>query len=413
MEENVLQISGGNTFGLLENEVLYIEKEYNPVLNDMLSRSSEYKDLFKKNGYKFIYIPELISTWANNIELLNEVLSYHYPDNNLKLENTKEYDLSNITTSDYTKAFLKAFSYDLTANTTGGLLINIRDDIKSYPLSATSSIALVEEINSIIKDSKDYREYLINHESFALSVEYDDGEEIKYEANKIIDEIRERIELLKRDGHERLLLKLILDEFKGRKKSHLRTELNYFTECEKHLEEYKNYHQKIRLSSIESFESVYLNKTISSLLISEDFRIFLPDYNNLEIEMRPLPKTVFFFFLRHPEGILFKELSKAWYKEELHSIYKQLSPREDHEAMKKSIDDICNPADNSIHEKCSRIKEAFLRHISDDIAREYYITGGRGMPKRITLDRKKIVRKATFDYDNSTHVHFDPDEEPF
>lgn len=33
-------------------------------------------------------------------------------------------------------------------------------------------------------------------------------------------------------------------------------------------------------------------------------RIFLCDYNNMEISMGPLPKTVYFLYLRHPRALL-------------------------------------------------------------------------------------------------------------
>jgi tetratricopeptide (TPR) repeat protein len=101
-----------------------------------------------------------------------------------------------------------------------------------------------------------------------------------------------------------------------------------------------------------------------------------------------LPKAVFFLFLRHPEGIIFKYLPD--YKEELFQIYKQLSYRETLEEMVRSIDELVNPTKNSINEKCSRIKDAFIRHFQDHIARFYYITGARGNYKSIKIDRQLI-----------------------
>ena len=128
---------------------------------------------------------------------------------------------------------------------------------------------------------------------------------------------------------------------------------------------------------------------VSKLLITNDFRIILPDYNNMEIIMRTLPKSVFFLFLKHPEGILFKNLPD--YKYELIAIYKKISARENTMKMEESIDDIVNPALNSINEKCSRIREAFISKFDESIAQNYFITGQRATPKKITLNRDLVT----------------------
>lgn len=127
----------------------------------------------------------------------------------------------------------------------------------------------------------------------------------------------------------------------------------------------------------------------SQLVINDDFRIFLPDFNNMEIEMTPLPKSLFVLFLRHPEGIKLKSLVE--YKIELLEIYKLLSYREAYFDMVESIDRICNPFEGSINEKLSRIKEAFLKKMSMDTAKYYIVKGERGMKKKIEIDRSLIV----------------------
>ena len=130
---------------------------------------------------------------------------------------------------------------------------------------------------------------------------------------------------------------------------------------------------------------------LSTLLITEDFRIFLPDYNNMEINMPTLSK-VLFFYLNHPEGVLFKELRD--YKKELYEIYRIISPFEDMKKMKKSIEDIVDSTKNSVNEKCSRIKAAFVSQFNDNLAKQYYITGNAGEAKKIKLDRTLINDKS-------------------
>ena len=127
---------------------------------------------------------------------------------------------------------------------------------------------------------------------------------------------------------------------------------------------------------------------LSRLLVTKDFRILLPDYNNKEIVMTPLPKAIFILFLKHPEGIIFKCLPD--YKEELTEIYKRLKPS-DSEAMERSIEAVTDPLNNSINEKCARIREAFVSQFSDHLAKNYYVTGNRGEAKRIILPRELVT----------------------
>ncbi|MDR2087495.1 MAG: hypothetical protein LBP72_10050, partial [Dysgonamonadaceae bacterium] len=127
---------------------------------------------------------------------------------------------------------------------------------------------------------------------------------------------------------------------------------------------------------------------ISRVVIDSDYRIFLPDYGSLEIGMSTLPKALFILFLRHPEGIVLKQLSD--YKQELLQIYKTISNRTDLIFMSESIARLCDPSDSSVNEKLSRIREAFIRKMSDSNASNYYVTGSRGEKKRITLDRELV-----------------------
>lgn len=118
-------------------------------------------------------------------------------------------------------------------------------------------------------------------------------------------------------------------------------------------------------------------------------RIFLPDYNNLEIKMPPLSKAIYMLYLRHPEGIKFSNLPD--YREEVLRMYEMISGRDSREEIRRSIDDVTDPTRNSINEKCSRIKQAFLREFDDSIAQNYYITGKQGEAKKILLPRDKVI----------------------
>ena len=127
---------------------------------------------------------------------------------------------------------------------------------------------------------------------------------------------------------------------------------------------------------------------LSRVLIQNN-RIYLPDYSNMEIKMTPMVKAVYFLFLRHPEGIAFKDLPD--YRNELRDIYYSLSCYDDKQQMEQSINDVTDPTKNSINENASRIRKAFVSQFDNSLAENYYITGGRGETKRITLPRQLVV----------------------
>ena len=151
--------------------------------------------------------------------------------------------------------------------------------------------------------------------------------------------------------------------------------------------------------TINELRNVKLNPSLSKIEITADYKIMLSDYGK-EVKMTPLQKTLYIFYLRHPEGVAFKMLSA--YYDELLAIYKVLSNREDLEKQQHSIRRLVDATDNAINEKCSRIKEAFLKVVDDFIAQNYYLCLKRekynnngitytNLLKRITLSRELVV----------------------
>jgi uncharacterized protein (DUF1810 family) len=126
----------------------------------------------------------------------------------------------------------------------------------------------------------------------------------------------------------------------------------------------------------------------SRLTITKDGAVMLSDYNK-EVKLEPLAKAVYLLYLKHPEGIAFKELPD--YREELTELYAKIKPLGLTGRVQKSIEDVTNPLLNSINEKCSRIKAAILAEVDASLAEQYYIAGKGGEQKRITLPRRLVV----------------------
>ena len=158
------------------------------------------------------------------------------------------------------------------------------------------------------------------------------------------------------------------------------------------LEEVRERISKLRQRGIAEYileQLIHPDDRLSRLVVTVDYRIVLPDYNDMEIKMEPLVKAVYLLYLKHPEGILFKRLPD--YREELIQIYAQLRPAGLSDRAIQSIEDVTNPLLNSINEKCARIRGAFISQFDDYMAKQYYIDGQRGEAKKITLPRDLVV----------------------
>ena len=127
---------------------------------------------------------------------------------------------------------------------------------------------------------------------------------------------------------------------------------------------------------------------LSKLTITKDCSILLADYNK-EIKMEPIVKAVYLLFLKHSEGIVFKHLPD--HRKELAEIYQKIKPVGLNERAIRSIEDVTNPLLNSINEKCSRVRAAFLPVVDATLLEQYIITGKSGEIKKVTLPRDLVV----------------------
>ena len=142
--------------------------------------------------------------------------------------------------------------------------------------------------------------------------------------------------------------------------------------------------------SIDELESL-LGYTVklSPLRILRSGKMYLSDYNNTEIRMPNVAKALFFLYLRHPEGLRFKDV--ADHKKELAYLYGNITGRDNPEEIEKSIDLLADPFGNALNVNASRIKTAFRNAVSDRIAQHYYINGAAGEVKKVPLNRNLVI----------------------
>lgn len=125
------------------------------------------------------------------------------------------------------------------------------------------------------------------------------------------------------------------------------------------------------------------------LIVTTDLKILIEDNRQREVVMEPLVKSIYLLFLKHPEGIVFKELPD--YRQELTMIYSRVRPWKLTNRALQSIEDVTNPLQNSINEKCARIRGTFVSMLGDNLAAHYYINGQRGEAKKISLPRDLVL----------------------
>ena len=128
---------------------------------------------------------------------------------------------------------------------------------------------------------------------------------------------------------------------------------------------------------------------LSRLSITTSGRIFLTDFDNQEVKMDDLTKSVYFFYLRHPEGAALKELQD--HEDEILRIYSGITGRDDVKKIRESVRNLLDPFSNNLNVSMSRIKKAFKDVVGDRIARFYYVSGSYGEKRKIEIDRDLVI----------------------
>ena len=157
------------------------------------------------------------------------------------------------------------------------------------------------------------------------------------------------------------------------------------------VEEVKEKVQKLKelgMTDKEIASLLHTEQPLLKLTVSKNYRLFLGE-NRVEVHMEPLVKAVYLLFLKHPEGIIFKDLPD--YRKELTWIYSEVRPWGLTERAIQSIEDETNPFLNSINEKCARIRSAFVKEFDEGLAKNYFVTGERGEAKKIALPRDLVI----------------------
>jgi len=128
-------------------------------------------------------------------------------------------------------------------------------------------------------------------------------------------------------------------------------------------------------------------EVLSTVVIDSPRRLLLPQYNNMEIKLTPATMAFYLLYLKHPEGIKFKELID--HRQELYRLYSYTTRSSNMDSIAHTVDIMVSQLDGNQDVQRSRIKAAIRRnfdaHFSQETARWYYLDGKRGEPMKIAI----------------------------
>jgi hypothetical protein len=117
-------------------------------------------------------------------------------------------------------------------------------------------------------------------------------------------------------------------------------------------------------------------------------RIFLVDLGDLEVRLNPKEKTLFLFFLNHPEGVRIVDLMD--HKAEILDLYNRFSRASTPTLIENAVDLMLQPTDGNINQVLTRIRSKFKQTAGDSISGYYSIEGTRNEPYKISLNRELV-----------------------
>lgn len=129
-----------------------------------------------------------------------------------------------------------------------------------------------------------------------------------------------------------------------------------------------------------------VRQTVGSarIRITRTLRIYV---GSQELRVRPMAKTILLLFLKHPEGIVLKEIGD--YYSEIRHYYRRVARSSSPEAIEQSVQRLIDICTNNLNLNISRANAAMAGLVSEPDL--YTIKGTAGRRKTIRLERSLVV----------------------
>lgn len=337
-------------FELTKEQVYYVENEYNEKVNRYIQFNyDEICKAFSNKGLQFYYLPKLKEELAKATDVIDYYAPYEKAVCSIKIDSSFMLDYMLRPENKVRIGPALLFLDDSCC------LKNDTVNFKGVFLDGTSieterifyAIEKIwEEQNNLIPDvgfcceceESGIRFRITGGELVPTEDDFDD-----IETKELIRNLKATADRLEKKGIERYLLELMV---RGEKKQ-------------------------------------------SPLHVTKDYRLFLPDYNNMEIKMGTREKALYLLYLNHPEGISFKCLPN--HHDELLAIYLKLKKGNDTEKVRNTVRSMVEYDNNIINTLCSHIRLAFCSKCDKRVAQDYCIEGKQGEKKTIDLPPEMVV----------------------
>ena len=360
-----------------KSQVIYVESLYDEQANRFITDNyHELRQWFEYRGYEFIYLPMLFK----DDELKRKVL-YYAPYLETKIVADKSlrssYLLNFLSSSHLGEAVKPSILFGPERCGDEWLF-----QACELPLSGVASKDIIQLLDAVSSGT------LFVNESCAMSdnvlMNYQPSSEPRSSMSIESDE--------KRSARKRSFFSKMVDRIQGELfEDDTENYAPQRDEVAEILESLENSVKKLRLQGVTLsaiHELIDKQEPLSPLVITEDLRIFLPAYNNIEIELSAQRKALYFLFLNHPEGIVLQHLEE--YHKELMNYYKQTSGGVVTPRMEESIKKLETYGNNQLNVVITRIREAFCSKFDERLARHYFISGERGQAYKIGLPQALI-----------------------
>lgn len=359
------------------SQVIYVEEFYDEQANRFITDNyHDVRRMFEHRGYEFIYLPMLFK----DDELKRKVL-YYAPYLETKIVADKSlrssYLLNFLSSSHLGEAVKPSILFGPERCGDEWLF-----QACELPLSGVASKDIVQLLDAVSSGTLFVNESCATSENVLMN--YQHSSEPRSSMSIESDE--------KRSARKRSFFSKMVDKIQGELfEDDVEEYAPLRDEVAEILESLENNVKKLRLQGVTLsaiHEFIDKQEPLSPLVITDDLRIFLPQYNNIEIELSAQRKALYFLFLNHPEGIVLQHLEE--YHKELMNYYKQTSGGVVTPRMEESIKKLETYGNNQLNVVITRIREAFCSKFDERLARHYFISGERGQAYKIGLPSELI-----------------------
>jgi len=319
-----------------DNQVIYVESEFNPAINKFIeSHIEEIKAIFAKEFLDFCYVPEVCERFWE----MGELDWYKIP---------------------YDKRLLRTYG------------THLRTD---------------EVFNHEVRMSEIEPSFICNERGVSL------GDKLVFEAY--------HLDLSCLDTEY-----MMMDQLRRIAKAYSRKEaIDYKRVAQDEetgamLSEMERLARALKLKGVKTqiFDDMIASlEQPSPLVIDWRGHVVLPEFGNMQIRLNPMEKTLYHFFLNHPEGILADAL--VGYRKQLLRQYRAASVFDEWELAENAIDALLDEDKKTFYINVSRIKTKFTSKLGDRIAAHYIIKKNDAGVYKIALSEDMVsYENKSWDY---------------